>query len=252
MYEKICYKKPFLKEVILRIDFPSPIQGLENSLPRSISKVALKKFPISEPRKVHGQEFQISGPSIQAKPLEMMNWIFHGRQREKHLTIAPNAIIFSTKKYASFEDFIDETNSIINEFFNEYKELSASRVGLRYINNLDINETDPLSWDKYINKQMLGLIKFHGDNDCTTRVFHILEYNFEGQALKFQFGIANPDYPAVVKRKQFVLDLDSWFNGAIEEKDIFTFVESAHGKIQELFEKSITAETRRLMKIRNE
>ena len=256
MYENICYKKPFLKEVIFRIDFPSPIEGIESNLPQNISKAALKKFPISEPKKMHAQEFQISGPSIQTKTSEVTHWVFHGKQREKHLTIAPNAIIFSIKKYISYEDFIGDTRVIISEFYKKYKDLSASRVGLRYVNILDITEENPLDWSKYIKENMLGIIDFHGEQNgeqtCLTRSFHILEYNFEGQALKFQFGIANPDYPAVVKRKQFVLDIDSYFHGAIEEKEIFDCVQMAHEKIQDFFEKSITDNTRQLMKKENE
>jgi uncharacterized protein (TIGR04255 family) len=61
MYEKTCYKKSFLKEAILRVDFPSPLPGLDKSLPANISKMALKNFPIAEPQKAHAQEFQFAG-----------------------------------------------------------------------------------------------------------------------------------------------------------------------------------------------
>lgn len=42
MFEQICYKKPFLKEVILRIDFPAPIAELSSSIPQSVSKKILQ------------------------------------------------------------------------------------------------------------------------------------------------------------------------------------------------------------------
>ncbi len=42
MHENICYKKPFLKEVIFKIDFPSPIEGLGKNLPQSISTCAVR------------------------------------------------------------------------------------------------------------------------------------------------------------------------------------------------------------------
>ncbi len=247
MYENICYKKPFLKEVIFRIDFPSPIEGLGNNLPQAISKAALKKFPISEPQKVQAQQFKITRENVQSQSTETTQWVFHGKNRNKHLTIANNAIIFSLKEYTSYEVFIEETKKILDEFYKKYKELSISRVGLRYINVIELNEENPLSWSEYINDGMLGVIDFHGDANHITRSFHILEYNFDGQAIKYQFGIANPDYPAVVRRKHFVLDLDSYFNGAIEQNEIYEYAQSAHEKIQDLFEKSITDKTRDLM-----
>lgn len=247
MYENICYKKPFLKEVIFRIDFPSPIEGLGSNLPRTISKLALKKFPISEPQKVQAQSFKISATNVESQKKETTQWVFHGKNRNKHLTIIENAIIFSYKKYKSYENFIEETKDIVDEFFKKYQKLSVSRVGLRYVNIIELNENDPLSWEEYINEGMSGVIDFYGNKNNITRSFHILEYNFDGQSVKYQFGIANPDYPAVVKRKHFVLDLDSYFNGAIEQNEIYECTERAHDKIQDLFEKSITDKTRSLM-----
>ncbi|MCI5164080.1 MAG: TIGR04255 family protein [Candidatus Electrothrix sp. AX5] len=248
MHENICYKKPFLKEVIFKIDFPSPIEGLGKNLPQNISKIALKNFPISEPQKVQSQEFQISNANIQAKRSEETQWVFHGKNRLKHLIISPNSIVFSFKKYKSYEHFTDQTTDFISEFYKKYKDLSVSRIGVRYVNVIELDEDKPLVWNEYINEGMLGLIDFHGEQEHLTRSFHILEFNFDGQAVKYQFGIANPDYPAVIKRKHFVLDIDSYFNGAIEQSEIFDCVEKAHEKIQGLFEKSITDKTRTLMK----
>lgn len=249
MYENICYKKPFLTEVVLRIDFPSPIEGIGNNLPQNVSKAALKRFSISEPQKLHSQEFKISGAEqkVQTRRTELTQWVFHGAQREKQLIIAPNSIIFTTKKYVSYESFIDDVRFFLNEFYKTYKGLSASRMGLRYVNNIAIGEEDPLTWPKYINEGMLGNISYQGDHSNIARSFHILEYNYGDQFLKFQFGLANPDFPAVVKRKQFILDLDSYFHGAIEENEVFDCIQKAHEKIQELFESSITEETRKLM-----
>lgn len=248
MYEKTCYKKPFLKEVILRIDFPSPLPGLEKAIPANISNKTLKSFPIAEPQKTHAQEFQFAGAGFQAKSSEIMRWVFHGKEREKTVIIEPNALIFTIRKYKTYEDFIEEINGIVAEFYQAYKELNASRIGLRYINIVEPTDEDPLAWSKYINERILGIIDFHKEKNCITRAFHILEYNFNGQAIKYQFGIANPDFPAVVKRKQFVLDLDSYFNGAFEHHEVRECIETSHEKIQEIFEKSITDETRTLMK----
>lgn len=66
--------------------------------------------------------------------------------------------------------------------------------------------------------------------------------------MKQQFGIANPDYPAVIRKKQFVIDIDAYAHGVFELADIKQFLVDSHSKIQDIFEKSITDETRALMK----
>lgn len=247
MHDEICYKSPFLKEVILRIDFPAPIEELEKSLPSKIQKAVIKKFPISESQKLQAQEFQIAGQSFQANTRELTQWAFHGKEREKTLTILPESIVLISKSYKSFEVFIGDITDILIEFYKTFKDLSANRIGLRYVNVLELDEANPLSWGKYIDEKMLGIFDFHNEKNLT-RAFHILEYNFDGQAVKFQFGIANPDYPSVIRRKQFVLDIDSYFYGAFDLTDVLECINNSHEKIQEIFEKSITDKTRSLMK----
>ena len=47
----ICYKNNYLKGVIARIDFASPIISIIDELDNKIIKKALKLFPIDEPKK---------------------------------------------------------------------------------------------------------------------------------------------------------------------------------------------------------
>ena len=49
MLEPICYSKPFLAEVIARIDFAAPLERLEKSVPVKLLNAIIKSFPIVEP-----------------------------------------------------------------------------------------------------------------------------------------------------------------------------------------------------------
>lgn len=249
MHENICYKKPFLKEVIFKIDFSSPIQSIEKGLSNKLTKAILLKFPISEPQKAHSQEFLFAGADFHAKSIEIMQWIYHGKDREKTLIVTPDALSYSSRAYSTFEKMVEDVESVLTVIFEEIKDFASSRAGLRYINIIDINdEKSPLEWQKYINQDILGIINFHDEKQYLTRVFHILEYNFDGLAIKYQFGIANPDFPAVIRKKQFVIDIDAYSHGALELVDIKKFLNDGHDKIQDIFEKSITDVTRKLMK----
>jgi|SaaInlStandDraft_3_1057020.scaffolds.fasta_scaffold96385_1 uncharacterized protein (TIGR04255 family) len=146
MYEEICYEAPFLKEVILRVDFPSPLDGVERSLSKKVMNAALSSFPISEPQKSQTQELQFSGEDVQSKTSEAMQWVFFGEEREKTLIIEPSSVVQTSRRYTSHEDFIESFDKVISAIFEDYKEATASRVGLRYINLLDIKEQDALSW----------------------------------------------------------------------------------------------------------
>lgn len=247
MYDDVCYKKPFLKDVILRIDFGARVEALTRALPHKIATAALQRFPLAEPQKAQMQQVTLSATTVQTKTEQSMQWVYHGKNREKSLTIMPEAFVVTNHAYESFEAFHADIDHVLKALFEAEKDLSVSRVGLRYVNVLDMAADDPLSWSEYVNEDMLGIIDMHKDTAALARVFHIVEFNYDGQRVRFQFGIANPDYPAPIKRKQFVLDIDSFFSGALTQADVTHCIEDAHEKIQVLFEESITDKTRALM-----
>lgn len=249
MHETVCYKKPFLKEVIFKADFPTIVQGVEKGLSGELTKLILKKFPVSEPQKAQTQEFQFKGgSSFEAKSTEIMQWVFHGGNREKTLNITQDAFTYSNRAYSTYENLLDDINSPMEQFYKDFKGITAGRLGMRYVNVIDVKEDNPLEWSEYINEDMLGIIDFNQDSEHLTRMFHILEYNYDGLCIKFQFGIANPDYPATIRKKQFVLDIDAYMHGAFEYSDVADFIQAAHEKIQSIFENSITQATRDLMR----
>lgn len=248
-YEKACYTAPFLKEAIIRIDFPAAVPCLTDTLDTKISKASLSKFPIFEPQKLQTQEFQFLGAGFSANSREVTQWTFHGKNREKTLIISPESVIQTTKSYKSYEAFSGDFHHIVNAISDVQNDIPVNRIGIRYVNVIDINNGNPLEWFEYINESMLGIIDLNKDrSESVSRAFHILEYNFDEINLKFQFGIANPDYPSVIKRKQFVLDLDAYSQGALELSEVNSILGKAHALIQEFFELSITDKTRNQMK----
>ncbi|MBO0137393.1 TIGR04255 family protein [Vibrio sp. Vb2736] len=247
MSEQICYSNPFLKEVIFRVDFPVPMENVESAVPNSVLREIMRAFPIAEPQTVQSQEIQFSGQTVSSNTQELKKWVYHGREREKSIILERQSLTMTIKRYETYDGAISEFKTVVEALFKENKELFSSRIGVRYINSIELNEANPLEWSEYLNEEILGIVSFHASENVS-RVFHVLEYNFDGQILKYQFGLPNPDYPAVIKKKQFILDLDSFFTGAFDEKEIYDCIALGHQKIQELFEKSITDKTRELMR----
>lgn len=247
MSEQICYNNPFLKEVIFRVDFPVPMENVESAVPSSVLREIMRAFPIAEPQTVQSQEIQFSGQTVSSNTQELKKWVYHGREREKSIILERQSLTMTIKRYETYDGAISEFKTVVEALFKENKELFSSRIGVRYINSIELDEANPLEWSEYLNEEILGIVSFHASENVS-RVFHVLEYNFDGQILKYQFGLPNPDYPAIIKKKQFILDLDSFFTGAFDEKEIYDCIALCHQKIQELFEKSITDKTRELMR----
>lgn len=248
-FESICYKQDFLKKVIARIDLVSPIIEIQKELPKEIADIVLKSFPLMEPKKSIMQEFQLS-PKSGVKNLqrnEMIEWYFHGKNRKKTLTITPTSIILSYDKFNTYVQMRDEYFKIIEIFFNYFKNALGNRLGLRYINEIFLPDDNPFSWEEYLNSKLLGLFNFCENNNSLSRIFHNLEYNFGDFNLKFQFGMHNPDYPANIIKKIFILDYDAHYLGSQEKDDIFSNLDKFHDKIQYLFEYCIKDKLRNIL-----
>ena len=104
MYEEICYQNNYVKEVVCRLDFASPINALKNTMPKAIYDVVKKYYPIAEPQDIIGTELQINpinGPAV--NQVVTKQWGFLSRNRANKCTIESDNIIFSIEDYNVFE-----------------------------------------------------------------------------------------------------------------------------------------------------
>lgn len=248
-YTRVCYSKPFLKDVILRVDFATPLPCLAKKLPSKLSKAALASFPVAEPQKVMAQELQFSATgAVSSNSREETQWVFFGKDREKNIVIAPTVLVMRTGVYSTYENMTDNFFSVFSVLAGIEPDMVISRVGLRYINVIELPDGDPLDWNEYIDESFLGIVRGAYKKQNLSRAFHILEYAFGNINLKCQFGIANPDYPALVKRRQFVIDMDAHSEVSHDVDVLRPVIDDAHTIIQDFFESAISSNTRKLMK----
>lgn len=232
-----------LVKTIARIDFLSPQSTLQKELPASLSKLCIKLFPIPEPKDVILKEVSFSPPGKDvptAKDISLKEWHFFGKQREKHLYLDHTAMFIEFLKYESFDDFKEYFFSISDALYDSFKDLQVMRLGLRYINNIEFPGKNVFYWNPYLNSNLLAIFKIPQDKSKITRAFHNLEMNFGDYNIRFQYGMNNPDYPAPIKKRFFVLDYDAYTTGSLEKEDIHQLLPIFHSEIKRLFDKSVT------------
>lgn len=247
MHEGIHYERHYLTKVIARVDFPSPIDGIDTRLPKEVSQEAMKRFPIAEPKPIVTRQIHASLDDISSSKGTFTQWDFHGKERDKTLTINPTAVLVQYSSYESYEVLRDDFVGIVSAVFAIHGGMQASRLGLRYINNIALSDGDPLSWEDYLDSRVLCLFDFAPERGAIARVFHNMEFNFGDFNLRYQFGMHNPDFPAPIRRKVYVLDLDAYYQGPLERPDIEDHLDMFHERIQDFFELTITAPLRRRM-----
>lgn len=247
MYEQVCYQKPFLKEVIAKVDFASPIERLEKGVPPKLINTIVKNFPIVEPADVLMHELALDGNALKSKQTAMKQWSYFSKDRGQQLTLASQSFFMLYKQYNNFEETKEHFSSIVDAMNTAFPGTMASRFGLRYINQIDLPLDNPSEWGDYIDQKLLSSRGFFGDDDVITRLITIAELKYDDMGVRFLFGMPNPDYPAPVKRPLFVLDLDASISQAHVLTEVMTYMDEAHRRIQTIFERSITQALREKM-----
>jgi uncharacterized protein (TIGR04255 family) len=247
MYEQICYKKSFLKQVIARIDFASPIAQLEKAVPAKILNAIVKYFPVVEPADVLMQEIAFDAAGVKHSQVASKQWNYFSKDRALQLTLAAQNVFVVYNSYNKYEDIRDQFSTVVDVLSKTFPETKAARFGIRYINQIDMAMDDPTSWDQYIEPRLLTSRSFFGEGDAITRLITISEIKYDDMNVVFQYGMPNPDHPAQIKRPLFILDLDASVAQAHELAETLVYMDAGHSRIQAIFERSITDALREKM-----
>lgn len=245
------YWKTYLTQVIARIDFAEPLPLPKKGPSERIIRALKKEFPLPELKVTQTKEVEIrlTGQPQQTFK-ETKEWNYHGKKRNKRVVITSDCLIVEYVKYNTFEVLHDDFITAVDALFADFKDLQVRRLGLRYINKIDLNtESNLTEWDKYLNKNLLASLQLVEDPSTLVRALHVLEQKFDDESrLRFQFGMPNPDYPASVHRKVFLLDTDAFRDLLMTQDEIKEHIVTFHDRCNERFEGVITEQLRDKMK----
>lgn len=236
-YQDICYAKNYLSEVICRLDFADQMKVFNSTMPREVYSVVRKYYPIAEPQEVVGAQFQvnpISGTVI--NNMVSKNWIFWARNKESSCSIDSTRVVFSVKKYSVFDSLYKAVSEIMRVILDLNPDCQGKRLGLRYINSLPMKEPEYRIADKYF--KALDIMR----NDDTLRLYTQMVYYVPETDIRvnLQYGYPNPDFPAKLKNRSFLIDTDAFYQGILFSEDIDEMVMNMHTEAQKCFENMIT------------
>lgn len=241
------YKKDFLNKVIVKIDFDTPLPIATKGPSKSIYTIVKERFPITEEKRIIGKEFLIGPDVTKERSIEKKEWHYYGKNREKRLAVSPDFMFIEYKKYEYYKILRDDFLSVLDALFHAYPKIQVKRLGLRYIDNIIIPDEKPLEWDKYLKPELNSIFTIADNVSQISRAFHVLEFNYGEDSLRFQFGMFNPDYPAPIKKKAYTLDHDMYVTKILDKSDIEETLNRFHQNIVDSFEKVITDDLRKIM-----
>lgn len=236
------YKRNFLKEVILRLDFNNAELDFLSDFAKSIKH----EFPYFDQQKVLGNPIKIVGGGFLVDQLPQQNllWIFSNLDKTKKLQIAPDHIALTYTRYKNSNELLQDVAELVLPFILQAKIETLNRVGLRYSNEINLNNIKTkFSWSQYLSGHLIGSLNFASSNKMkVARSVGKLSLKEEDADITFNFGVWNSDYPNEALRKEFLLDYDCYSMLPIGTTDtkIIDVVRKYNSYIERLFESSIT------------
>ena len=242
--DKIKYKKKFLSNVLVRIDF-SPILILKDELKAEFQESIRKQFPIFETQRKIEHFIDIKENLIEEKPFTQ--WILISNDLDRKIFITFNSAVVEFYNYSNFEEFNEIVLSVMQNLVKFYGQLNIKRFGLRYINKIKLPSGDPYKWSEFIEQPLTySLDNFIKNKNELSRSMNQMIFNKIDHLLQFTYGIFNDEFPSKISRKEYILDFDC-YSKEVEESDIKRKIKNFHDDILELFDNSITKKLKEIM-----
>ena len=244
------YKKNYLSNVLFNLDFTT-LSDYNSEKLKEFQGLIKKEFPIVEEVKgveiIHKLE-KAKLPESQTS--EILIWHFLDKTKKRIVSFQPDKIVLEFREYNHFEEYFKMIELVIKSLFTLFPLIVSTRVGLRYINQIKLEDASPFEWNNQLNKSLLVSMNFMPDKKDMSRHITLIESNKGDYSLRFQYGIANSLYPSPIMKKEFILDYDcSTFESFGKPEEILDKVKEFNVVIDDMFERSIEDGLRGIMDV---
>ncbi len=241
---KLKYNKNFIKKVIAKIDFQTPIEFFTpDSLADAVAEIK-KRFPIVEQGMASQQSVEFTPTGAQTQKVDFQEWIFHGSDRSKYLKVNKLFIEVLLTTYSSETSFKEDLVTPIQHLLKINSQMPIRRTGVRFINIFDFPISSPQEAINYFNNKISSIYQNMDDFNFCSRSILSNEFIYDDIKLRRQSGFFNPDYPAIIKRNHFVIDIDAYIDFPHLINDVTSYFARIHGLIEKVFEESISEKLR--------
>jgi uncharacterized protein (TIGR04255 family) len=243
----MAYRRNFLRHVVLRLDY-APLAALHGEKQPAFSAEIHDAFPYVQPNQIMQFQFAIgAGPPVgqQSKGWQWLHTNVEGDGNRRIVGLAPDHLSLDSVgqgTYTNFAEFYATFTAIYDKFMAAYGVAEYTRIGLRFINEITIQEGEPLDWDGLLAADLVAGVKPQFARELRmTRSMHQVTALKDDITCLVNYGLNNPDFPNPIARRQFVLDLDAYVSGGIPANEAKPKIRSLYSVAKDIFEASIGA-----------
>jgi uncharacterized protein (TIGR04255 family) len=249
------YERHFISQVVIRADF------VQNTVPMVQPSAQLltatEGFPIRNQLNRTKSEVRIQKtPQGPVKDTHTTNYVEHNfwtEDKTGRVTMCSEYVFVETRRYAGYVDLRDTFVEALDAIAAEYPQMKLRRLGMRYINEIKLPEADAGPglgadfWQNYINPLLLGGLRFAANDGALARHMCTTELNYGTDRATIRYGIFNGEYPKPNRRREFILDVDTYCQTDLTLDNAVTKLDDYHSAALSVFEAAITDALRQRM-----
>ena len=242
------YAKNFITQVILRADFQSGTVPMIQ--PEGELLAALDGFPLRTRANRTKSEVRIrKTPQGPAKDTHTTNYLennFFTEDKSRHIALCSEYLMLEERRYDGYPALRDVFLDVLDAAAAQYPGLKIRRLGMRYINEIKLPEEDAGPglgadfWEKYVNPSLLGGLRFAANDGALARHMCSTELNNGADRANIRYGIFNGEYPKPNRRREFVLDIDTYTLNLMGAEAVPAKLDEYHRAAFSVFETAVT------------
>ena len=240
------YKRDYLTNVICKIDFIDRLNFSADQINRLKDDIS-EDFPNMKDIDVSFIEVMMS--SEEDRTIRKKGKVYEFAHDDKLVRIEPECLVFEFKLYTGFDQFRELVKKVLNSLDLLNNSVRSKRMGLRYINQIRLDEGDPFDWNGLIVDSLVPNTVYTKDKNVLSRSLGWVDLTYNDFYVRFHYGMFNSEHPNPIARKEFVLDFDCYTKDEQDLSEVSTLLDRFHEKIKEMFECSILDDLRQIMEV---
>ncbi len=172
-------------------------------------------------------------------PVEEIRHFFRSKKKNWTVSFRPFSIALETDTYTNFEEFKGRLLDVVKAAEETMDSDFLTRIGLRYINEIPVEQTDLEDW---VNKELVSPLT-SGHFGEVDRIFQEVRGRYSDGLFSLRHG-----YPGDGQgdKNRYIIDLD-FYKEDIEVKDVGETLGSLHDSCYDLFDWTISDKARQFM-----
>lgn len=250
------YEKNFISQVLVKADFvrgTAPVGGVLNeelaalfgdwplrqSLNRNKNEIRIQKTP--------------QGPVKDTRSYSFPEHNFWTADRRRRAALCSEYALLEWKSYEDYESLQEGFLDIMETMQELYPNMKVGRLGLRYINEIKLPEAEHGPglgadfWKDYVNELLLGGLRFAANDGALSRQMNSIELNYGSDRATVKYGIFNAEYPKPNRRREFILDIDTFCQQLLTPEELPGRLDGFHRAACSVFETAVTDKLRAVM-----